>query len=370
MSKRILYLVGAYPSVTETFIENEIAALQALGLSIDVVSVSHSPTASSLQSILSVLESLLLAPRLLELRHVQVSAKRALGASLRAPRFLEAARRAEHIHAHFLGLPATLAFCLSQRTGLPYSLTAHARDIYAVYTPEIVVRRAAFRTTCTATNKSYLDAKWPDSPFHLIRHGVKIPAAKECRTDEGSGICRLLAIGRLVEKKGFRFLVDACRILEANHVPFRLTLIGDGPERPQILRQIDFHMLHDRVMLKDFMPHPGVIDAMQDSDILVVPSLEAQDGDREGIPNVILEAMACGLNVIASDSGSISEAIRDRHTGILVPARDPEALAAAVGSLRQNTELRAELRSAAMQLCKDEFRQEQWAQRLYRLFSA
>jgi glycosyltransferase involved in cell wall biosynthesis len=142
----------------------------------------------------------------------------------------------------------------------------------------------------------------------------------------------LLALGRLVPKKGFAVLLTACRDLAAQGVEVRLTLAGDGPERGKIRELIDREGLAHRVSLPGAVPHREVARLMAAADLLVMPSLIAPSGDRDGIPNVILEALLCEVPVVASAVSGIPEVIQDGDTGWLTTPGDPEALARAVAA--------------------------------------
>jgi glycosyltransferase involved in cell wall biosynthesis len=280
------------------------------------------------------------------------------------------AKHAQHLHAHFLGIPALVAYCLSRELGIPYSLTAHAHDIYVDGCPECVIRNAVFRTTCTLSNQRYLSARYPDSPFELVRHGIDAAQYSGPRSSYRDGIFRILAIGRLVEKKGFEHLIDACALLRGGGVPFSCTLVGKGHLETSLREKIAQLGLEDTVSLVPFRPHAELRTYYLRSDVLVAPSVVATDGDRDGLPNVILEAMASGLPVIASDAGSIPEAVRDTQTGLLVPQGDARALANALMRVQHDHVFCANMSGRALELVRTEFSEEVWLRRLQCLFTS
>ncbi len=364
MKGRFLYVVGSYPTLTETFIQREIVGLRALGLDIEVC---------SLDALDRLRECSHAITRPLRTLHTAKHMRRALdslcsrrfaGTLLHTTYLASRATDVSHIHAHFLGAPAIIAYSLSSELRIPFSLTAHAHDIYVESTPGIVISSACFRTTCTETNRSHLNGQYPGSSFELVRHGIDPgPYTSEGEPRQG-GPCRLLAIGRSVEKKGFLYLVRACRELRDSRFPYVCTIVGEGPGHEAIQSEIARHDLEGCVLLEDFLPHDQLIKRYHEADILVVPSVVAQDGDRDGVPNVILEAMASRLPVIATDAGSIPEVVRDNATGLLVPQREPQSLAQGIRTLWNDVLLRTRLAEAAFSLVQAEFRPEKWLSKL------
>jgi glycosyltransferase involved in cell wall biosynthesis len=369
-NRRILYIVGEYPSLTETFIGREIAALRSLGLDITVFSLRDCEWSRACLASIGCAGKLRRLAQDLCSDETALSRYRTIGAALRAAEIAVRADACDHIHAHFLGLPATVAFCLSRLLGKPYSVTAHARDIYAEPTPECVVRRACFRTTCTESNRRHLAQKYPDVAFELVRHGLDVTPYTPAVPIQRDGLCRLLAVGRLVEKKGFAYLIRACKVLQERSLPWRCMVIGEGPLRPSLENEIAVNNLQHRMVLVGAKAHGEVIRLLQSADVVVAPSIVAENGDRDGVPNVILEAMAAGAPVVATDAGAITEAVEHRRTGWLVPQRDPVAIADAVQALWEQPLLGAALSEAARQHLLETFQPARWAYRLQRLLDA
>jgi methionyl-tRNA formyltransferase/glycosyltransferase involved in cell wall biosynthesis len=274
--------------------------------------------------------------------------RRRIGSALKAAAIARRYSRVDHLHAHFLGAPALTAYYLACLLQIPYSLSAHAHDIYAETTPSLVLTKASFRTTCTKSNVQFLAEKEPSAPFTLVRHGIDARYYAGVRTP-APGLCRLLAVGRHVEKKGFQYLVDACAFLQSRGFSFHCKIIGEGPLLDQCRHRALAIGVKDIIEFRRFLPHDELQRAYLDSDILVVPSILAADGDRDGVPNVILEAMATGLPVIATDAGAIGEAIEHRRTGLLLPQMDAAAIAKAVSELWSDPRLRESLIEAALQ---------------------
>lgn len=365
MDGTLLYIVGEYPSVTETFVEREVVGLRQLGLDIEVRTLGSIGCGQACRSLLRRPKTVALLRECL--KDSPSMLRRLTGALARSAHIASDAQGIRHIHAHFLGLPATTAYFLSQMLEAPYSITAHARDIYVESTPDIVVRNAHFRTTCTQTNCAFLNARHPGAPFVLVRHGIDPNQCTHERKRQSHGPRRLLAVGRFVEKKGFPYLLRACRHLRDEDFSFTCTLIGDGPERQALCAESGRLGLGSQVYMPGFLPHHEVIRHYQEADVLIVPSVVARDNDRDGVPNVILEAMASGLPVIATDAGSISEAVHNERTGLVVPQYDPKALAQAIKRLGQCGSLANQMAHAARLLIETEYKSSKWLREMYRL---
>lgn len=252
-----------------------------------------------------------------------------------ARRFLAAG--IEHIHAGWANGPATAAWVASRLSGIPFSFSARAGDIYP---PDGALadkmRAAAGIHTNNKANIAYLGDLVPGA-------AEKIRQIYNSLTLTGRGRSpvhmeppyRLLAVGRFCRTKGFDVLIDACAILSRRGFPYQLTLVGAGLPWPTavIRRRVRIHGLRARVFLPGFVSHDRMSELYAGSDIFVMPSVVHPSGDRDGIPNVIMEALAHGIPVAATDVCGIPEVIEDGVTGRLVRQRDPEALADAIMDL-------------------------------------
>ncbi|CAM2057043.1 colanic acid/amylovoran biosynthesis glycosyltransferase [Desulfovibrionales bacterium] len=241
----------------------------------------------------------------------------------------------EHIHAPWACGPASAALVAGSLTGIPVSFTARAGDIYP---PEADLTRkvsqAAFVRVNTSNNVVYLrgmaleSGSDPDK-IKLIYNALTLDHRGE------APLCmqppyRLLAIGRFVRTKGFDVLLDACKLLDDWNFDFRLTLVGDGPWYGRLTAQARDLGLVDRVNFPGFVSHEVITSLFMGCDCLLVPSVIDATGDRDGIPNVIMEAMANRVLVIATDVAGIKEVVHHLETGLLLPQRDPQALAEAI----------------------------------------
>jgi colanic acid/amylovoran biosynthesis glycosyltransferase len=237
-----------------------------------------------------------------------------------------------HIHAPWADGPATAAWVASTLSGISFSFSGRAQDLYP---PDGSLQEkmaaATFIRTNTLINQRYLAALYPHQAGKLVNvyNGVSLKLAAASRSAAGPPY-RLLAVGRLVPKKGFPVLLEACRLLASAGLDFHLTLAGNGPDKMKIQWLIQQQGLTDRVSLPGWVPHRDLVRLLAQADLLVMPSLIAPSGDRDGIPNVILEALACEVPVVASAISGIPEVIRPPETGWLVEPGNFAALAQAL----------------------------------------
>jgi colanic acid/amylovoran biosynthesis glycosyltransferase len=247
-----------------------------------------------------------------------------------ARRFLE--EGIEHIHAPWANGPATAAWIASRLTGIPFSFTARAWDIYP---PDGAlkekIRDATFIRSETMANIRYLTAfaGMGAEKMHLTYNGVPLKTGREAPVTMEQPY-KLLALGRFVGKKGYDFLLRACKILKDSGTRFHLTLAGAGPRQMQLKRLASKLGLKDDVSFPGFVQYDGVSDLFYSTDIFLMPSVIHKSGDRDGIPTVIMEALMHRVPVIGTDVSGISELIEDGTTGLLIPEKNPEAIADAV----------------------------------------
>ena len=386
----VAYILKGYPRVSETFITSEIYRLEQLGVNLRLAIIkrgdemrspgilnrihaqpNYLPQTSSLsQTSLRQWLGLHLHDFLPAVRFVLkrkphgfiraatlafAQAVRARRSFLSPPRklylkeFLQAvwiakllleANDVRHLHAHFCHGATTVAWLVSVITGLPFSFTAHAKDIYcASLNPAGLLRRkmraARFVVTCTEANRKYLHEVEPAANVRCIYHGLNAEfaglLANSVNTPDKHPKLRALGVGRLVPKKGFDVLVEACAILKRRGFNFETVIVGEHGEHEAALRnQIEVHGLQDEVRFTGPMDQAQLYDEYQNADVFCLPCRVLDNGDRDGLPNVLMEAMACGLPVITTPVSGIPEIIDDGHNGALVPPNDAEALANAI----------------------------------------
>jgi colanic acid/amylovoran biosynthesis glycosyltransferase len=234
----------------------------------------------------------------------------------------------DHIHAPWADGPATAAWVASRLSGIPFSFCAHAQDIYPPDGALLEkISAAAFVRTENRSNLKYLSGLFPQTAEKMVNIYPGAPMTKAQRQVPASPPLRLLAVGRFVRKKGFSLLLEACRLLAEQGLDFQLTLAGDGPERPQLVKLIGEYDLTARVELPGFVAHGQVSRLMQQAHLFIMPSLVAPSGDRDGIPTVILEALLQEVPVVATEVSGIPEVVIPGDTGWLTPPEDPQTLA-------------------------------------------
>jgi colanic acid/amylovoran biosynthesis glycosyltransferase len=265
---------------------------------------------------------------------------------------LARARGIEHLHAYWLSTPATVAWLASRLSGIPFSATTHRWDLYENNLAARKLRDAAFVRTISERGRADLlrltggDA----AKVHVVRLGVALPPARRDAGGlaAGAGPLRILCAARLVPVKDHATLIDALARLRAEGVPFTCTLAGEGELRGKLERRAAAAGLAEAVRFAGVVPHEELLAALErgEYDVSVISSLERPGGLMEGVPVALIEAMAAGAVVVATDSGSVGELV-DAGTGVLVPHSDPGALAAALARVARDPALRARLRAAA-----------------------
>jgi glycosyltransferase involved in cell wall biosynthesis len=302
--------------------------------------------------------------------------KELLQAVALADRLLDAPE-VRHLHAHFAHGTTTVTMLASQIAGVPFSFTGHARDIYArELNPKgwlnRKLRAARFAVTCTEANVRHLTAIEPRARVHLIYHGLNADFARLLGATppppHANGTLRVIAVGRLVAKKGFDTLVDACGVLQQKGVPFEAAIIGqDDKHGDEIRRRIQHQSLDAAVRLPGPVGQAELLDEYRRASALCMPC-RLLPNDRDGIPNVLVEAMAAGAPVIATGVSGIPELVEHERNGLLVEPDDPEALAAALIRLHQDRELAARLAAAGQQTIRERFDGARHARQLAQLF--
>lgn len=372
---RLTYIIGTYPALTTTFIDREILAARRSGVDVRVLSLRRSSGRLSaeqerLREDVTYLLPVAWLPFVVgHLRFVLFDAWTYFGTvlylltrphpGLRARlmtllHFAEGGYAAhllrrnhgDQLHAHFVDRAATVALVAGRLLRVPYSVTAHANDIYVnpVLLPE-KLGAASSVITCTGYNQAHLvklGAGRFDSKVQCIYHGLDLRHYQPSNSAQ-SGKPLLLSVGQLKEKKGLTYLLDACKLLYERGYVFECRIVGDGPLRAQLESQIHQSGLTDVVRLCGALPHAEVIDTFGQASMFVLPCVLGANGDRDGIPNALLEAMAMQLPVVSTAISGIPEVVADGVNGLLVPPADVEALAMALSRLLDDPDLRREL---------------------------
>ena len=282
-----------------------------------------------------------------------------------------------HLHAHFSHGATTVTWLASLITGLPFSFTAHAKDIYCEsLNPAGLLSRkmnaAEFVATCTETNRKHLKGL-SSTPVYCIYHGLNADFSRLLReqvsTPKRNSPLRLLAVGRLVPKKGFDVLIEACATLKNRGVSFETLIIGETGEHERELRnRIAHHGLETYVKLAGPTTQAELLREYQRATVFCLPCRVLENGDRDGIPNVLMEAMSCGLPVVTTDVSGIPELVRNGVNGLLVTPDDPAAMAGALQLLQEDPCLAASLGREAVKTVRENFDGERTTQQLASLF--
>ncbi|MDZ4865229.1 MAG: glycosyltransferase [Gemmatimonadota bacterium] len=317
MTEGLVMVLSGFPRRSETFALNEIAALAARGMLTAVFAtkpgdgLSPHPVAA------------ILAPMIEQLPTGTPSEQgAALVARLRG-------RRVTGVHAYFAHTPTDVAQAASCRLGVRYGFSTHAKDARKV-APEALRQRGLGAACVVACNTDVARTLRTEGvATHLIPHGVDLSHFRPTPVPPGPPT-RLLAVGRLVAKKGFDVLLEALTALQG---PWELTLVGDGPERARLEGLATERGIARQVHFAGSCTHAALPRLYAEAQVVVVPSVEDATGDRDGLPNVVLEAMASGRAVVASDIGATASAILSGRTGLLVPPREAPALTRALERL-------------------------------------
>lgn len=275
------------------------------------------------------------------------------------------ARDVRHLHAHFAHGSTTVAWLASRITGLPFSFTGHAKDIYETsLNPAGLLRRkllaARFVVTCTEANRDHLLRIAPEADVRVVRHGLNAELARllvrRAPPAPLNGTLHLLAVGRLVEKKGFDVLVDACDGLARAGVAFEATIVGEeGDAGDGLRRRIARYGLERQVSLAGPRSQAELLDLFRRATAFCLPCRVLESGDRDGIPNVLVEAMASGVPVVTTPVSGIPELVEADVNGILVGPEDPDALVRAVLRLHGDGELRGRIALAGRKTVRERF---------------
>lgn len=363
-SFKVCYFLKRYPRLSQTFILNEMLELRRQGLDLVVVALKGSG-----EAIVHEKCRLLDAPvyYLSDPEMESRSGRKGEGNSgapeddtaLVAP--LVKRLGVDHLHAHFATWAAGAAASVGRATGIPYSFTAHARDIYHESVDKkrlaLLMEGARFVITVSDFNRRYLEesVRSEGDRRKIIRlyNGIDLAAFRPSDAPKEKSL--LVSVGRLVRKKGFDDLVAACQVLKMRGRPFHCAIVGEGEEREALERQIAQFGLQKEITLPGARPQTEVIRLIQRAEMFVLPCRVGEDGDRDGLPTVLLEAMALGVPVISTRVAGIPEIISHRRNGLLVEEKNPEQLAEAVEWLLDETARRERFVGSALSKVRKDF---------------
>lgn len=369
--RRIAIVLSRFPKPSETFIERELLGLARAGVELIILPLRRQPRRSlegsahelepRIRRVAAASPSVLAAHLRLMLRRPCVYLRawtsiprchpgRARDAFNFVGRFFKTVYFADlclregidHVHAQWATHPTTAAWMIRTLTGLPYSFTAHAFDIFVhqAFLRE-KIEAARFVVTCTEKNAEFLRGLGASTPVHVVRHGL--PLGRYRPEGPPRAGFRVLSTARLVPKKGLPTLLHACALLAADGVPVECRILGEGPMRAELESLTRRLGLDERVRFPGFVPQSEVIEQLRWASMVVLPSVELATGDRDGVPNALVEALAMSVPVITTAVSAITELVADGEQGLLVPPNDVRALAEAMRRVGESSELSGRL---------------------------
>lgn len=364
---KVAYIMSRFPKLTETFILFEMSAMKREGVQIEVYPLLKEKTGVMHPEALPFVEAAHFQPFVsleivrANLHFIRRKPRTYLGTlwtllsrnwgSFRFftgvlgifPKSVLFAYQMEleninHVHAHFASHPAAAGFIIHQLAGISYSFTAHGSDLHRDrHMLCEKVAASAFVVAISEYNKNVIvsecQGKYQEK-VTVIHCGVNTEVFRARSTDtpfeKGGKPFMILCVGTLHEVKGQIYLIEACRKLQESGINFACHFVGDGPDKSSLLESVLQAGLSEKVFFHGRQKQERIAQLLQDTDVLVAPSVPTRDGRREGIPVVLMEAMSSGVPVIASDISGIPELVVDEHTGLLAPPGDVTALADAL----------------------------------------
>ena len=370
---RILYITTSYASLTHTFITREIDQLRRQGLEIELLAMRHSVAALSSETECDIGDCMYIYP----VGFVELA--RGMAAMLfdRPGRFFAAIRAAfasrrdsmtdkfrllyqlaatttcvrdvearfpDHIHAHLANPPGSYAMFLGLLTGIPYSITGHAADLYCKPVGnDTKVRLAAGMVAISEYNQSHYRELHPGlSQTEIIHCGIEPEKFMFVARHRFPSPFRILAVGRATEKKGFRYLLDALSLMKERRIPYHCDLVGGGPLL-DVLKKQQRDLALDDLIIHGPLQQSEIMAMLDRASVFTLPCVIAENGDIDGIPVSLMEAMACGCPVVSTHISGIPELIDDGDSGLLVAQNDPHAIADALERLFGDPDLVARI---------------------------
>ncbi|TAE59405.1 MAG: colanic acid biosynthesis glycosyltransferase WcaL [Nostocales cyanobacterium] len=387
------YILKRYPRYSETFVVNEILAHETAGLKIEIFAL-RPPSDSHFQNIISQVRAPVnyikkpiqgrVSPSLNSLAPTAASyfwaelqeaakiipdfwLKLAIAEGEQASTVYQAAwlaREAKlkgitHLHAHFGTVATSVARLASHFTGIPYTFTAHAKDIFHESVDfadmERKLQDAATVVTVSDYNLNYLQTKYPQAKQKIQRIYNGLNLGRLQYSAPAQRLPVIISVGRLVEKKGMSILINACAILKQKNCEFQCQIVGTGSLETALKKQIQDLELSSLVEIIGPRPQNEVFQLVQQAAVFAAPYIIGKDGNRDGLPTVLLEAMALGTPCVSTDVTGIPEVVKHGETGLIVPQNNAEKLAISLQELLTNSALRVRLSTQARNLIVSEF---------------
>lgn len=403
--KTLAYILKGYPRISETFISNEILLLEKLGFTMHLfpmrqpresfshasvkkikAQVSYLPTELSENFIKLLIPNILLAIRhprrykktlqraeFAKAKNKRATLKHLLQAGYLCYYHLTGDTKIGHLHGHFAHSPTSVTRFAASLSGLSYSFTAHAKDIYTSTKDKLRQRieEAEFVVTCTKYNKEFLEELKGDctTPIHCIYHGIDLNLFTNDRDiSKTDNSYKIFTVARLTTKKGLPTIYRALHLLKQKGITFTHTLIGDGDDRDVITELIKTLGLGKQCQCLGTQTHGEVIQQFSTSDLFVLGCEIAPNGDRDGIPNVLVESLAMGVPALSTNISAIPEILINEQTGLTVAPQDPEAMALAMERILTDTKLRDHLIKSGKELVSSTFDNKKLIEKMAKIF--
>jgi glycosyltransferase involved in cell wall biosynthesis len=401
------YVLKGYPRISETFISNEILLLEELGFTMHLFSMRQPRESFSHDSVKRIKARVDYLPTELLPEFLRLLLPNIFLASKRPKAFLAALRTAgdgltkgrelatlkhllqagyltnihllpagniAQLHGHFAHSPTSVTRFASILSDIPFSFTAHAKDIYTSDKKKLrrKIAGALFVATCTKQNKEYLEeiAEGCRTPIYCIYHGIDLNLFQEnaVRQITHDHSFKILSVARITEKKGLPTVYLALARLRDAGIRFHHTLIGDGDDKEKILTLIADLGLSAHCSCLGTRTHEEVLRQFRQSDLFVLGCEIAKNGDRDGIPNVLVESLAMGVPALSTQVSAIPEILLNGKTGITVPPSEPEAMAAAMQRMLTDSQLRGYLIEGGKKFVRENFDNSLWIKQLAAIF--
>jgi glycosyltransferase involved in cell wall biosynthesis len=390
--KTLAYILKGYPRISETFISNEILLLEKLNFKMHLFPMRQPRESFSHASVKEIkaevsylptelfenLPKLILPNVLLAVKHPirylktvrlavqgrpknkRATLKHLLQAGYMSYYHLTGNSKIGHLHGHFAHSPTSVTRFAASFSELPYSFTAHAKDIYTSKREKLRQRieEAEFVVTCTKHNQEYLEELRGNgtTPIHCIYHGIDLSLFQNnIEQEDSQNSHRIFTVARLTTKKGLPTIYNALSLLKEKGISFTHTLIGDGDDRDAIKELIKRLNLENECQWLGTQTHEEVLNQFKRSDLFVLGCEIAPNGDRDGIPNVLVESLAMGVPALSTHISAIPEILINEETGLTVEPKDPEAMAQAMERLLTDKKLREHLITSGKELVATKF---------------
>lgn len=397
---KVAYIMSRFPKLTETFILYEILAMRELGAQVEIYPLLREKQPWAHKEALQLTQEAHFEPFVsvdilkAQWRFIRCCPGKyfrtvrevfggtlgssnfffgALGIFLKCVKFAAdmARTRVTHVHAHFATHPAVAALIIHRLTGIPFSFTAHGSDLHVDRTMlGAKIRASRFAVAISQYNREMMVSESGEACRDKVRvvHCGVSPDFFTFAPDKNNHVFQILCVASFEQVKGHKHLIEACQLLAKRGKQFEVHLIGAGPVQAQVEQQIHDSGIADRFHVHGGQTRPQVLEFLAKADVKVLASVQTANGKREGIPMVLMEAMACGVPVVASRISGIPELVQDEKAGLLFPPGDSVAFADSLERLMLDKALRMQMGAAGREMIVREFDLRKNAQELYRLF--